>query len=64
MWGAMFVAVEGKALLDKDRGDTLSEHLWAIFSIRDKSSGWLQRRAVLAGALTWLVAHLLFGWGG
>ena len=60
-WFAFFVVVEGVALLDKDRGDTLSEHVWAWFKIRDKPRQWTWRRAVLAAFLVWLLVHMVAG---
>jgi len=59
LWGAMFVAIEGAALLRKESGDTLSEHVWKCFSVKDKAKGWVVRRGVLAVFLAWLTAHLL-----
>lgn len=61
IWIIMFGAIEGMALIDKDRGDTLSEHIWTWFSVRDKGSGWRIRRGALIAGLSWLVVHLLFG---
>jgi len=61
MWGLMFAAIEGAALFDKDRGDTLSEHVWSWFSVKDKGVGWKQRRAALGAFLTWLTTHLVTG---
>ena len=60
-WIGFFIAVEGAALLDKDRGDTLSEHVWAVFKIKDKPRQWTIRRAVLAGFLVWLLVHMVAG---
>ena len=61
LWLAMFAAVEGAALINKDRGDTLSEHIWAWFKIREKPRQWTWRRAVLAAFLTWLLVHMVAG---
>lgn len=61
LWLAMFVVVEGIALIRKDRGDTLSEHVWKWFRIRDKPRQWTWRRAVLAGFLVWLLIHMVAG---
>lgn len=62
LWGAMFLVIEGKALVDKDRGDTLSEHIWHWFRVKDKPGGWVARRYVLAAFLAWLSLHLTTGW--
>ena len=59
LWIAMFAGIEGVALARKQRGDTLSEHVWSWFSIRDKSAGWLLRRGFLAVFLVWLSVHFL-----
>jgi len=61
LWGAMFVAVEGAAIIDKDPGDTLSEHVWSWFRVKDKGSGWKIRRRVLQLFMTWLSAHFVLG---
>jgi hypothetical protein len=58
-WFAMFAVIEGVALFNKRRGDTLSEHVWKWFSVKEKSGGWLVRRGVLALFLTWLTVHML-----
>lgn len=59
VWLVQFAAIEGVALVDKRPGDTLSEHVWNWFSIRDKSTGWLWRRGALLAFLGWLIAHLM-----
>lgn len=63
LWLAMFGVVEGIAVFNKQAGDTLSEHVWKWFSIRDKGKGWLARRTVLGGFLVWLLLHMM-GVGG
>lgn len=60
-WLAFFAVVEGFALFDKDRGDTLSEHIWKWFRINDKPRQWTWRRAVLAIFLVWLTVHMVAG---
>ena len=59
MWLAMFGVIEGVALVRKESGDTLSEHIWKWFSIKDKAKGWVVRRGVLALFLLWLGLHML-----
>jgi hypothetical protein len=54
IWIVYFLAVETIAILDKDRGDTLSEHVWAI--VRSSSFAWF----MVGGLLIWLVYHFLF----
>lgn len=60
-WLAFFLAIEGAAIINKAPGDTLSEHIWKWFRIRDKPRAWTWRRAVLAGFLVWLLVHLVAG---
>lgn len=57
----MFVAVEGAALLHKDPAGTLTNHILRWASWRDKSWGWIGRRAVLVGLLFWMLAHFISG---
>lgn len=65
-WALAFVIVEGMALFNSRRGDTLSEHVWAWLGsahlTRKQPTGWtrLRRFVVLAG-LAWVVAHFLTG---
>jgi hypothetical protein len=61
VWLMMAAAIEGVALFNKARGDTLSEHVWKWFSIRDKGRGWLIRRSALAAFMIWLTLHFLIG---
>ena len=60
-WLAFFVVVEGVALIDKDRGDTLSEHVWKWFKVKDKPRQWTWRRIVLTAFLAWLLVHMVAG---
>lgn len=63
-WGAIFLAVEGWALANKTPHDTLSEHIWRWFRVRDPRPTALvvAARAVLALFLLWLAGHMVFGW--
>lgn len=61
MWFVFFLVVEGFALFDKDRGDTLSEHIWKWFRINDKPRQWTWRRASLGIFLAWLLVHMVGG---
>lgn len=57
LWGVMFAAIEGVAIRNDARGDTLSEHLRLWFSTHDKRgrSVWL----VVSGVfLAWFVTHI------
>lgn len=62
MWIVMFFAIEIPAVIDKDEGDTLSEHIRKWFSISEKGMGWRWRRIALLAFLSWLTLHLLTGW--
>jgi hypothetical protein len=55
------VAVEAAALANKQPGDTLSEHVWRWFSIKEQGRAWRVRRFALLAGLAWLAAHLLTG---
>jgi len=58
-WAAAFVVIEGAALYRKGKGDTLSEHVWQVFSIKHEGKAVWIRRGGLASFLIWLAAHLL-----
>lgn len=60
MWLAMFVVIEGAAIIRKEPDDTLSEHVWRWFKIRE-SRQWNVRRWALAIFLVWLLIHLVAG---
>jgi len=60
MWLVMFAVIEGVAIFRKERGDTLSEHIWKWFQIRE-SKDWNFRRAALAIFLVWLLVHMVSG---
>lgn len=55
-WGLMFAAIEAIALIDRDRGDTLSEWVWRVLGFH-QVIWWMG-----AGALVWLVLHFLLKW--
>jgi len=64
VWIALFFCLEIPALLNKQDGDTLSEHFWAWFHVKDSRHTpivWVLRGALLVG-LAWLFFHLGFGW--
>lgn len=60
-WLAFFITIEGAAIINKPAGDTLSEHVWKWFRIRDKPRAWTWRRIVLALFLGWLLIHMVAG---
>lgn len=72
LWIAAFLVIEGIALFRKEKGDTLSEHVWKWFGTRrdveyevDESGqpkGWLRfGRFVLLAFMAWLTAHFVTG---
>jgi hypothetical protein len=61
VWLGLFGVIEGFALMRKEKGDTLSEHIWSWFSVKGKGSMWRLRRFSLLAFLAWLVAHFLSG---
>ena len=63
LWLAMFAVIEGAALKNPAPGDTLSEHIWTWFSVKDKGTGWRARRITLALGLVALLFHFLNGGG-
>lgn len=70
VWGLAFAVIEGVALFNSRKGDTLSEHVWAFLGVRRGPVGarvtpkWtlrLARFGVVSG-LVWLVVHLTTNW--
>lgn len=64
IWAAAFLVIEGIALADRRLGDTLSEHVWKVFKVRDRrptAATWAVR-VPLYVFLVWLSGHLAFGW--
>lgn len=63
IWILFFVVVEALAIIDKKKGDTLSEHFWKKFGIVDAEKKRNKKGLRLVGAafLMWLVIHLLTG---
>jgi len=62
-WILFFLVVEGIALARKGKGDTFSEHWWALFRVRERVPKPV-RMVLLAVQLTfgvWLVGHLSLG---
>ncbi len=60
-WIGMFFAIEGAALFNKREGDTLSEHVWDWFAVKDKPTGYKWRRGALYTFLAWLTTHFVTG---
>lgn len=65
LWIAAFLVIEGAAILDRRRGDTLSEHVWKWFAVRVAAGKTAKarnfRRFALLAFLAWLVIHFLTG---
>lgn len=64
LMGVYFVIVEGKAIADKRRGDTLSEHVWDWFCLKPGSADTPWRMVKRWGFIifwTWLTLHFVFG---
>jgi hypothetical protein len=66
LWLLAFGVIEGKALANKEPGDTLSEHVWKWFMVRKQDQhagqGWIVLlRTVLAAGLGLLTIHLTTG---
>lgn len=62
-WIGGFVMLEVPALLTRQPGATLSEHVWAWFHVNDSRhtvTTWVLR-SVLLVFLAWLLLHLGFG---
>jgi hypothetical protein len=65
-WLGAFCVIEGKALFNKQPGDTLSEHVWRWFctgvGTTSDPSGWTRlRRFSLLAFMAWLSVHFLTG---
>lgn len=63
LWGAMFALIEGDAIVSKQPGATLSEHLRSWFATEwpdgsSKPKMWLARRGALALFFVWFIIHL------
>ncbi len=61
LWLVMFLAIEGAALFNKERGDTLSEHVWKWFGIKGKPKGYKWRRFAFLSFWAWLSVHFFTG---
>lgn len=63
-WVALLLlggGLEYAAIRDKARGDTLSEHIWALFAVKGGGKFALARRGILLAGLGWAFVHLGFG---
>lgn len=63
VWALGFAVLEGVALVNKRKGDTLSEHVWKYFDVDTKR--WTFLRFVLTAGMVWLTGHFVFRlWAG
>jgi len=64
-WIVIFLVIEGAALINKERGDTLSEHVWSWFQLKGRKDGkkpWqMVLRFVFVAFWIWLTLHFLTG---
>lgn len=61
-WILAFLVIEGLALFNKDKGDTLSENVWRWFGVKGKPSGKNSLRTMgLMGFMIWLAIHFVSG---
>lgn len=61
LWALAFFVIEGIALKDPDRGDTLSEYVW--YAMFTGKAGFSPRSVVfylVAGFMVWLTVHFVF----
>ena len=62
VWLLAFVGIEAAALMNKKKGDTLSEHVWRWFSVKEDSSRKkFVRVGMLALFMGWLTVHFVTG---
>lgn len=63
VWILGFGVLEWRAIKDRDKGDTLSEHVWQTIGQGSDSPSWLNwvLRIVLGGGLVWVTHHFFTG---
>ena len=65
LWILAFVVIEGIALADSRRNDTLSEHVWTWFSLKGEKGSLRWWQAILRfgfmAFMAWLTIHFLTG---
>lgn len=64
-WGVAFVIIEGLAIKNKARGDTLSEHVWAWFQLKGRKDGKKPWQVLLRLGFicfwAWITLHFISG---
>lgn len=58
-WIFIFVIIELIAIIDKSKGDTLSEHFWDLFDVKNSENPSKIMRFIALIGLTWVYLHLL-----
>lgn len=63
IWIAAFGVIEFAALKNKDKGDTLTEHVRKLIGTNTPGRNWENwvARVGLAGLLVWLIPHFFTG---
>ena len=63
-WAAFFVVVEGIAVFNNSRNDTLSEQVWILIGTKaeEKTVVMWAWRVSLVVLIAWLVPHFMTGW--
>jgi len=61
VWIVSFLIIELIAVFNSDKGDTLSEHIWEWFDIKDPGPFYKTKRLLLFTGVGWLAIHLLTG---
>ncbi len=65
VWLLLFFAIEGTAIFRKDKGATLSRHIWRFLGIKSKGyelpPGYKYRRGGLGVFFAWLIIHFFTG---
>ena len=63
LWIIGFGVIEYSALKNKEKGDTLSEHVWKVAGTKTKTKSalnWIIRIG-LGGLFAWLIPHFFTG---
>lgn len=63
IWILAFGVIEYQALQDKDRGDTLTEHIRKLIGTNTPGRNWENwvARIIFAGGILWSIPHFFTG---
>jgi len=61
VWILTFAIIEAVAIFDKKKGDTLSEHIWEWFDIKQTEKFYKLKRFTFVSLLVWFIFHILTG---